>query len=207
VEGDADDRLIIIVSHHPLDLLNNPLPDPAGETRIQGPQIEELLHRFPNVIAHIAGHSHESRITARPDPEERRGGSYWEISTTSPVAFPMQARLLEVTDNGDETISLFSTVYDLAAPIDPRDASDPTPGDDVNEQQLAAVARGVAAQDPQLDPEAGGLAVSDRNAEMLLAAPFDLSGVETPRRHRAASATEVRGVSRRALLRLILPLS
>ncbi len=202
VESDSDDRLIIIVSHHPLDLLNNPLPDPSGETRFQGPQLEELLHRFPNVIAHIAGHSHESRITARPDPEERRGGSYWEISTTSPVAYPMQGRLLEVTDNGDGTISLFSTMYDLAAPIDPREADDPTPGDDVDQEQLAAVARSVAAQDPQRDPEAAGLAVSDRNAEMLLAAPFDLSGVETPPRHRPASAS----VSRRALLRLLAPL-
>ncbi len=99
-------------------------------------------------------------------------------------------------------------MYDLAAPIDPREADDPTPGDDeLNEEQLAAVARSVASQDPQSDPEAAGLAVSDRNAEMLLAAPFDLSGVETPGRHRAAPATEVRGVSRRALLRLILPLS
>lgn len=205
VENDADDRLMVIASQHPLDRLNNPLPDPSGEARAQGPQLEELLHRFPNVIAHIAGHSQANKITARPDPE-RRGGSYWEVSTASPVAYPMQARLMEVTDNRDGTISLFSTVYDLAAPIDPRDASDPTPGDDVNEEQLAAVARGVAAQDPQLDPEAGGLAVSDRNAEMLLAAPFDLSGVETPGRHRPTPAGGGREVSRRTLLRSFFPL-
>lgn len=204
VDGDGTDRLIVTVSHHPLDRLNNPLPDPSGEARVQGPQLEELLHRFPNVIAHIAGHSHENRITARPDPE-RRGGSHWEINTTSPVAYPMQGRLLEVVDNIDGTISLFSTVYDLAAPIDPREARDPTPGDDVNEEELAAIARSVAAQDPQRDPEGGGLAVSDRNAEMLLAAPFDLSNVETPPRHRPISADGVRGLSRRALLWLLLP--
>jgi metallophosphoesterase (TIGR03767 family) len=209
MESDADGRLIVIASHHPLDRLNNPLPDPSGDARALGPQLEELLHRFPNVVAHVAGNSHLNRVTARPDPQ-RRGGSYWEVSTTSPVAYPMQSRLLEVTDNGDGTISLFSTVYDLDAPIDPRDARDPTPGDGINEEQLAAIARSVGAQDPQRDPEAAGLAVSDRNAEMLLPAPFDLSGVETPGRHRAASATGatgVRGVSRRALLRLILPLS
>ncbi len=207
VEGDADDRLIIIVSHHPLDRLNNPLPGPDDEARVLGPELEELLHRFPNVIAHIAGHSHESRITARPDPDERRGGSYWEVSTTSPVAYPMQGRLLEVVDNGDETISLFSTMYDLAAPIDPREADDPTPADDVNEEELAAIARSVAAQDPQRDPEAAGLAVSDRNAEMLLLAPFDLSGVETPPRHSPAVAGRGRQGSRRALLQLLFPLS
>ncbi len=205
VEGGGEDRLIVIVSHHPLDLLNNPLPGPSGEARLGGSELEELLHRFPNVIAHIAGHSHENRITARPDPEERRGGSYWEISTTSPVAFPMQARLLEVTDNGDETISLFSTMYDLAAPIDPKEADDPTPGDDVNEEQLAAVARSLAAQDPQHDPEAAGLAVSDRNAEMLLAAPFDLSAVETPGRHRPTPTGAARAIGRRQLLALLFP--
>ena len=207
VEGGGEDRLIVIVSHHPLDRINNPLPGPDDEARVLGPELEELLHRFPNVIAHIAGHSHESRISARPDPEERRGGSYWEISTTSPVAYPMQARLLEVTDNGDGTISLFSTMYDLAAPIDPREADDPTPGDDVNEEQLAAIARGVAAQDPQRDPEAAGLAASDRNAELLLAAPFDLSVVETPGRHRPGAAGGEWGVSRRAFLGLLLPRS
>jgi len=205
VEDEGEDRLVVIVSHHPLDRLNNPLPDPSGEARILGPQLEELLHRFPNVIAHVAGDSHANNITARPDPEERPGGSsYWEVSTTSPVAFPMQARLLEVTDNRDGTISLFSTVYDLAAPIDPRDAGDPTQGDGVNEAQLAAVARGLAAQDPQRDTEAMGLAVSDRNAEMLLPAPFDLSKVETPGRHRPTPTAVAREMSRRRLLRLLL---
>lgn len=202
MEADGEDRLIVIVSHHPLDRLNNPLPDPSGEARVLGPQLEELLHRFPNVIAHIAGDSQANRVTARPDPL-RRGGSYWEVSTTSPVAYPMQGRLLEVVDNRDGTLSLFSTVYDLAAPIDPRDASDPTPGDAVNEEQLAAVARGVAAQDPQRDTEAAGLAVSDRNAEMLLATPFDLSKVETPGRHRPTPTAGAREMSRR-LVRLIL---
>ena len=201
-EGEGEDRLIVIVSHHSLDRLNSPLPDPSGEERVQGPALEKLLHRFPNVIAHIAGGEHANRISARPDPE-RRGGSYWEVSTASPVAYPMQSRLLEVTDNGDGTVSLFSTVYDLSAPIDPRDAGDPTPGDEVNEEQLAAVARSVGAQDPQLDPEAAGLAASDRNAELMLTVPFDLPRVQTPHRHRATTAEQ--GLSRRNLLRVFLP--
>ncbi|MEX0801412.1 MAG: TIGR03767 family metallophosphoesterase [Dehalococcoidia bacterium] len=197
--NDVEDRLIVVVSHHPRDLLNNPLPDPSGEERVPGDELEALLHRFPNVIAHVTGHSLTNRITARPDPE-RRGGQYWEIRTTSPAVYPMQGRLLEVTDNGDGTISLFSTMYDLDAPIDPRDADDPSGGDDTNEGELAAAARSVAAQDPQRDPEAAGLAASDRNAEMLLRAPFDLSGVETPARHSPSVTPEARRLSRRQLL-------
>lgn len=198
--NDVEDRLMVVVSHHPRDLLNNPLPDPSGEERVLGDELEALLHRFPNVIAHVTGHSLTNRITARPDPE-RRGGQYWEIRTTSPAVFPMQGRLLEVTDNGDGTISLFSTMYDLDVSIDPRDADDPSDGDDGNEGELAAAARSVAAQDPQRDPEAAGLAASDRNAELLLRAPFDLSGVETPARHSPAATPQARRLSRGALLR------
>jgi hypothetical protein len=94
------------------------------------------------------------------------------------MAHPMQARLLEVVDNGDGTVSLFSTVYDLEAPVDPRDANDPTPGDGVNEAQLASVARAVAAVDPQQDPNAGGLAASHRNVELLVTAAFDLASAK-----------------------------
>jgi len=203
VEADVEDRLIVIVSHHPLERLNNPLPDPSGDERIKGPALEELLHRFPNVIAHVTGGSQVNSITPRPDAQGRSGG-YWEVSTTSPVAHPMQSRLLEVADNGDATVSLFSTVYDLEAPVDPRDAEDPTPGDGVNEVQLASVARVVAAADPQRDPTAGGLAASDRNAELLLTAPFDLSGVDIPPRHRAGPAARTRKVRRRIFLRSLV---
>ena len=205
VEGQGADQLLVIASYHSLDRLNNPLPDPSGEERLLGSALEELLHRFPNVIAHLTGSDHANRITARPDPL-RRGGSYWEIGTGSPVAFPMRSRLLEVTDNRDETISLFSTVYDIYAPIDPGEASDPTSGDDVNEAELAALGRSVAAQDPQRDLEAASVAASDRNAELLLPAPFDLTDVETPGRHRPGAAGGVRGMSRRALLRALFPL-
>lgn len=203
-EGEGEDRLVVIVSHHPLERLNNPLPDESEEPRALGEELRALLHRFPNVIAHLAGHSHRNMITARQDPE-RRGGSYWEISTTSIVGFPMQARLLEVADNRDDTISLFSTMYDLGVPLSPRDAADPSPGDGVNEGELAAVARAIAAQDPQRDPEAGGLAVSDRNAELVLRAPFDLSEVETPPLHRPSQTPEPR-FSRRGLFRRLAAL-
>ena len=178
VEADVEDRLIVVVSHHPLERLNNPLADPSGDGRVQGPALKELLHRFPNVIAHVTGGSPVNSITPRPDAQGR-GGSYWEISTTSPTAYPTLGRLLEVVNNADGTVSLFSTVYDLGAPIDPRDAEDPTPGDGVNEAQLASVARAVAAEDPQRDPKAAGLAASHRNAELVVNAAFDLSSAQS----------------------------
>jgi len=177
------DRLIVIASHHTVAAMNNPFPGQDGDVnRVRGPQLEEMLHRFANVVLHIAGHTQEHRIAARPDPSRRTGG-YWEITTASPGDYPMQGRLLEIVDNGDGTLSVFSTVYDSLAPIAPGDAEDPTPGDGANELRLASVARRLSIQDPQLNRKAAGLAEGDRNAELLLPAPFQVTAADSvPRR-------------------------
>src|SRR5207249_2555875 len=118
------------------DELNNPFPGTnAQERRYQGPELEALLHRFPNVVLHIAGHTLQHRINPRPfagDPSR----AYWELTTGEPLDLPMQGRLLEVVDNGDGTISIFSTVYDSAAPLNPGDAVDLTPDDGDNQLLL-----------------------------------------------------------------------
>jgi hypothetical protein len=80
------------------------------------------------------------------------------------------------------------------------------------------LARSVAAQDPQRDLEAASVAASDRNAELPLPTPVDLTDVETRGRHRPAATGGVRamsrraaqagrwpGISRRALLKLFAP--
>ena len=194
------DKLVVVVSHHGLEDLNNPFPDPDTDgERLRGPQLEELLHRFPNVVLHIAGHSLQHRIAVRPDAQGRTGG-YWEVTTASPLDYPMQARLLEIVDNADGTLSIIATVYDTAAPLKPSEAEDPTEGDGVNERLLAALARQLGVQDPQLSPEAAGLSPSDRNAELLLPAPFSLAEVRVPGRHRPVAAA-----SRRGLLRVLVP--
>src|SRR2546426_3273609 len=187
------EQLIVIASHHTCAARNNPFPGlkPQSE-RFRGPQVEELLHRFPNVVLHVAGHDLEYRITPKPDAQRRTKG-YWEITTGSPLDFPMQSRLLEMVVNGDGTLSLFSTVYDSAAPLNPGDARDPTPDDGVNQLLLASVARQVAANDPQRLAGAYRPAASDGNAERLLASPFDLDRSETP-------TAGARHLSRRALL-------
>ena len=190
VTTEAANRLIIVASHHTSAAMNNPFPDPETQgERFRGPQLEELLHRFPNVVLHVAGHGLEHRLTPKPNPLGGAEG-YWEASTGSPLDFPMQSRLLEVVDNGDGTLSLFSTVYDTAPPINPGDASDTTPDDGVNQLLLAGVARQVGMRDPQLSATASGLAASDRNAELLVGAPFQM----TP--------PAARKVSRRAVLGL-----
>ena len=58
------DRLVILFSHHGLRSLTNPLQDPNPDDpgsndlpRILADQVEALLHRFPNVIAWVNGHT------------------------------------------------------------------------------------------------------------------------------------------------------
>jgi len=197
VTSAARDQLIVVASHHTCAAMNNPFPGlkPQSE-RFRGPQVEELLHRFPNVVLHVAGHDLEYRITPKPDAQRRTKG-YWEITTGSPLDFPMQSRLLEIVANEDGTLSLFSTVYDSAAPVNPGDAHDPTPDDGVNQLLLASVARQVAANDPQRFAGAYRPAASDGNAELLLPAPFEVDGSESPS---PVSAPGARQLSRRALL-------
>jgi hypothetical protein len=173
------DRLIVVVSHHPPDAMDNPFPgsDP-NEPRFRGAEFEALLYRFPNVILHIAGHTLRNAITEKAPPGV--GSSYWQVTTGSPIDAPMEGRLIEIADNRDGTLSIYSTVYDSAAPLNPGDAKDPTPDDGINQRLLAAIARQLAMGDPQREPRSAGLASSDRNAELLLSAPFDTSLLPTP---------------------------
>ena len=172
------DRLIVVVTHHPSDLMDNPFPGvDADETRFRGPDFENLLHRFPNVVLHIAGHVQRNSVTQKAPIGA--GTSYWQITTGSPLQSPAQGRLIEIIDNRDGTLSIFSTVYDSVAPLHPGDAKDPTPDDGINQRLLAAIARQLAMSDPQFDPQAAG-AASDRNVELLVQAPFDLTLLPTP---------------------------
>ena len=184
------DRLIIVASHHPSAEMNNPFPDPdtAGE-RFRGPQLEELLHRFPNVVLHIAGHStraprcRRSRVPSAPPPATGR----------SPHPRPRTIRCRDACWRSQTTAtapSRFSAPSTTAPPpIVPGDAGDPTPDDGVNQLLLAGVARQAAVGDPQLDLEAAGLAPSDRNVELLLPAPFAMPRRRPTRKPKAVRCT------------------
>jgi len=170
VSTENADRLMVIVSHHPSAVMTNPYPGAAGSPRVLGEEVEELVGRYPNVILWLAGHTGRNSISAKPGAA---GGGYWEVTTAGALDFPMQGRLVEIVDNRDGTLSIFTTMYDLATTVNPGDAEDGTPDDGLNQRLLAGVARQLAFRDPQLDLAGPGLAPSDRNAELLIPAPFD----------------------------------
>ncbi len=69
IEAENKDKLLVLFSHHTREALCSPNPGPTpGDYSVLGPEFEALLHRFPNVILHVAGHTHRHKIWARQDP-------------------------------------------------------------------------------------------------------------------------------------------
>ncbi|MDX1620165.1 MAG: TIGR03767 family metallophosphoesterase [Nitriliruptorales bacterium] len=165
-----DDRLVIVFSHHrPASMVPVQGVDEQGnlEQRYGGDTVIELLHRFPNVIIWVNGHSHFNRIVVHGHDDPVRG--FWDLTTSAQVDPPQQARILEVTDNRDGTLSIFTTVIDHAA--DP--GTDP---DDYGVLGLASIGRELAFNDYQSTPASAIGEPKDTNTELLVVAPFDLSG-------------------------------
>ncbi|MFG3585454.1 TIGR03767 family metallophosphoesterase [Streptomyces sp. NPDC047990] len=164
----ADDAHILVFSHHHGPSMTR-RPDAArsDEPRHDGAELVALLGRFPNVVAWINGHSHVNRIT--PHPHATAARSFWEVNTASHVDYPHHARLFELVDNEDGTLSLFTTLVESAAPH--RTAPD---FDDLSAVGLASLYRELAYNAPGLADSmragvqegwAGG--AGDRNTELL----------------------------------------
>jgi Ca2+-binding RTX toxin-like protein len=194
----AANKLIVLFGHHPVRSMNTPIIDeqaspctvddshghdinpgcdidPRASTPIHlgdeelpgtGQTFVELLDGYPNVIAYVPGHTHEHRLT----PFQRQDGSlWWELNTSAVVDHPTQSRLIEVFDNQDGTLSIFTNVIDHGS-----SSAAPPPGSAAgfDENQLASIGRTLAYNDLQNNFSGEG-AVEDRNAELLLGDPRD----------------------------------
>jgi metallophosphoesterase (TIGR03767 family) len=172
VSGPGRDKLVVVFSHHTVASMTNSIvfvDDPSP--RVLGTEVAELLLQFPNVVAWVNGHTHVNRVTGYRRPD---GGGFWEINTASHVDWPTQARLLELVDNRDGTLSIFGTLVDADAPLSYGGRTD-TP------RALASLARELAANDWQERTDARRGLVEDRNVELLVTAPFALSRTAPPR--------------------------
>ncbi|MFG2892838.1 TIGR03767 family metallophosphoesterase [Streptomyces sp. NPDC048248] len=145
---------VLIFSHHTGKTMNNTRPDPARphERRHGGDELVELLARHPSVVGWINGHSHKNDITPH--------GSFWEISTASHIDFPQLARVIELVDNHDGTLSLFTTLVESAAPHR-------TDFTDLSQTGLAALYRELSCNAPAGRTDLAGTP-ADRNVELLL---------------------------------------
>ncbi|QKW06483.1 TIGR03767 family metallophosphoesterase [Streptomyces sp. NA04227] len=145
---------VVVFSHHTSKSMRNLHPDPnrPREQRHGGDEVLELLKSHRNVIAWVNGHSHKNAITAH--------GTFWEISTASHVDFPQLARVIEIVDNRDGTLSLFTTLIESAAPHE-------TDFADLSQTGLAALYRELAFNAPGARTTLSG-DPGDRNTELVL---------------------------------------
>lgn len=165
----ATDRYVILFSHHGLHSLSNPFagPDPFApqpERRVLGDEVEATLHGFPNVLAWIAGHTHQNRITRRTGPN---GHVFWDVETAAHIDWSCQSRIVEVLDDGD-VLTIRVTLVDHAAPATRGDLAaaglDPV-------LRLAGIHRELAANDPQFDQATGLGPREARNVELTVPKP------------------------------------
>lgn len=103
------------------------------------------------------GHTHKNEIIPHAAPGNR---SFWEICTASHVDFPQLARVIELVDNKDGTLSLFTTLIESAAPH----ATDFT---DLTQTGLAALYRELSFNAPGARTDLSGSS-RDRNTELVL---------------------------------------
>jgi hypothetical protein len=146
--------------------------------------LKDLFCHYPNHLAHVDGHEHENFVeqhdcdlvaapTLPPLQDEMI-----EVSTAAHIDWPQQARMIELVDNGDETISLVLTILDHAGPPNPGGAQPSSEArGNAGEQvlRLASIGREIAFNDYQADPQNNGGSkgeAADRNAIIVLDKPW-----------------------------------
>jgi metallophosphoesterase (TIGR03767 family) len=156
VRTQHDDRLVVVLSHHGFDMLANPRAERLSDALL------ELLLRFKNVVLWLNGHIHANRISPRADPQGAHG--FWEVTTSSIVDWPCQARLVELYDASDGLIAIACTMVDHEGTI--RRGAGDLP-------DLAGLHRELAGNVPfnGFDSWRPG-APEDRNTILLLRKPF-----------------------------------
>lgn len=166
---DAEQRLAIILSHHNSATLENEAAPAIGPSQrlYHAEEFIDLLLQNRCVVAWINGHTHINTITAH---RRDGGGGFWEVTTASCVDFPQQQQLIELVDNRDGTMSLFTTTLDHAS-----DAA--WSAGDFSPRGLASLSRELAANDWVETPPMRLGSELDRNCELLLDSPFDLSAI------------------------------
>jgi len=158
----STDRHVIVFSHHTIATMTNPLIATGLDLnpRVLGGAVKAELLKHPNVIAWVNGHTHKNQIIAHKAASG--SGGFWEINTASHVDFPQQSRTIELVDNGNGTLSIFTTMLDHAGPKSHE-------GSLADTVALSALARELSANDPQERTSGKNGSPADRNVELIVA--------------------------------------
>jgi metallophosphoesterase (TIGR03767 family) len=167
-QAKQENKMAIVLSHHnSVTLENAAMPVIGGQPLVHADEFVAMLQQYPNMVAWVNGHTHINTIKAHPTG---KGGGFWEITSASCIDFPQQQQLIEFVDNRDGTMSIFVTSLDHTSDATWRDG-------DYSVEGLASLSRELAANDWIANPQMRTGSPLDRNVELLLPAPFDLSKV------------------------------
>lgn len=119
IESAQDAGLYVIVtSHH----ISGKLTDGGGfggmeqEDAVLTDEFRATLAAYPNVLMHLAGHTHHHKI-GRITSET--GNDYWEVETSALADYPHQMRLVEIWDLDNGFLSIRLVAFDFQTENDP----------------------------------------------------------------------------------------
>ena len=167
VRSSNEDRLVVVLSHHPFHTLTNRRAHPPGgrggrndpaSVHVDPSQLLDTLLRFSNVVLWLNGHIHASRIRAHRDPS-REGRGFWEVTTSSVVDWPCQGRIVEILKAGDGLLAIACTMVDHQG------------------SELGALHRELAGNEPGAGFNSGRAGTPlDRNVILPILSPFAPAG-------------------------------
>jgi len=107
----TSNRYVVLASHHPLNCMFNNYA-PTGR-RVCEDEITEMLLKYPQVIAWLAGHVHRHHVEWVGSEIEERG--FWQIETASHADWPQQSRTIEIVESEVGEIFIALTTIDHVA--------------------------------------------------------------------------------------------
>lgn len=153
----ADDKLVIITSHHRAESLGVGSEFGVGTNypdALTSADWTTYLGGHDHVILHLAAHSH----VMHADPKQPLGGhAYWEVASPALADFPHELRLLEIWDQDNGHLTIRTVAFDFA-----------TDGDPIAE---AGRALGVLDFTSKWEGDGRGPSPTDRNVELWIAKP------------------------------------
>ncbi|HEX2049616.1 MAG TPA: hypothetical protein VHJ34_03165 [Actinomycetota bacterium] len=190
----AQGEYVMVFSHHTLRTTRWPSTDPteypihygqrvdrdnaANPQNVSLVTLEDLYCQHPNVIAHIAGHEHENYVRhytcEQETPPTLGTGDFWHVSTAAHLDWPQQARMIELVDNRDGTMSMVLTMIDHAGPANPGAPKPDLEADGHSGEQvlkLASIARELSYNDYQANRASRGTP-EDRNVIVVVDRPW-----------------------------------
>lgn len=112
-QAQADGVLVMLASHHPSDGIDTREAengDPV-EDALEPAELQAAISAYPNVVMALVGHTHNNRVRAIAGADAEHPG-YWEVNTSAIADWPTQVRIVEIVDNGNDTLSIFATLVD-----------------------------------------------------------------------------------------------